>query len=515
MHTIKVLIITMCLGFTSSLWAQTFDVTTYQISGNSPIGINQSNAVLAPLTGKNLSVEDIQNAAKVLTAEFKARGFGFHRAIVPEQSIDYGIVKIKVVSFSLAKVEVKGNEIFSDENILRSLPLLREGWVPNSNALARNITIANSHPAKLLSLNVRKSETPDAIDAVVTVQDRSATQMFLNLTNTGSEDTGEERLTAGLQYANLFNLDHSVTLTYTTSPGHWDDVEQYGFNYNIPLYEQGLVASFFYSQSDVDSGIIADVLEVTGSGKFSGVRLNKHLLRTGNYNHNLILGFDDKLFESVVDEIFFGTSALTGDGKVRSRPWSLAYTGGWTFERANISFNLSYQQNLGSGSKNTKANYSNSRDGTHKYWRSLKYNFNADYLTDKNWLLRFAYDGQYSSQALISGEQFGAGGAGSVRGFLPREISGDLGNHVIVEAWTPPLMENLQTIFFVDWANAWNRKVLEGDESGEEISSVGISLKWRPLENLHIDVDWGYILDGATDTETNDNAYHFSVFYSI
>src|SRR6185436_17208635 len=53
------------------------------------------------------------------------------------------------------------------------------------------------------------------------------------------------------------------------------------------------------------------------------------------------------------------------------------------------------------------------------------------------WQVRGAVNYQYTTDALVSGEQFGIGGPESVRGYLVRELSGDRGWQGQFELYTP------------------------------------------------------------------------------
>jgi hemolysin activation/secretion protein len=55
-----------------------------------------------------------------------------------------------------------------------------------------------------------------------------------------------------------------------------------------------------------------------------------------------------------------------------------------------------------------------------------------------NWVTTIRADGQWTTEPLISNEQFGAGGVNSVRGYNEGEVFGDTGWHVSLEQATPP-----------------------------------------------------------------------------
>ena len=95
---------------------------------------------------------------------------------------------------------------------------MKKGESPNIAAIGRNRSAANEHPSKQLDITFRQSDIPDSVDADVKVTDERPLGFFVGLNNTGDRRTGNWRATLGAQHTNLWNLDHSVTATYTTSP---------------------------------------------------------------------------------------------------------------------------------------------------------------------------------------------------------------------------------------------------------------------------------------------------------
>lgn len=72
------------------------------------------------------------------------------------------------------------------------------------------------------------------------------------------------------------------------------------------------------------------------------------------------------------------------------------------------------------------------------YWVILRPSFSQSIVSANNWTTTLRMDGQWSSEPLISSEQFGIGGVNSVRGYHEGEIFGDTGWHASLEEETPP-----------------------------------------------------------------------------
>ena len=72
------------------------------------------------------------------------------------------------------------------------------------------------------------------------------------------------------------------------------------------------------------------------------------------------------------------------------------------------------------------------------HWVAITPSFTHTFELVTNWVTTFRADGQWSSEPLISNEQFGAGGVNSVRGYQEGEVFGDTGWHITLEQQTPP-----------------------------------------------------------------------------
>ncbi len=96
------------------------------------------------------------------------------------------------------------------------------------------------------------------------------------------------------------------------------------------------------------------------------------------------------------------------------------------------------------------------------------------------------FNGQLSRDALVPGEQFGLGGASTVRGYEERELVGDSGYVGTVEIYSPDfgprLGERVKTarvLAFVDGGHVLNRQGLPclGNSTSCYLASVGVGFQ--------------------------------------
>lgn len=495
---------------------QRFFVKAFEVVGEHPFSQAELDEMLEPYLGEQVGFLGLRNAAQTMEEALQRRGLPFNRVIIPPQRTSTGTIRLEVVAFKLDQVRVEGNEHFTARNVRNSVPALRSEETPNTRELARALQLANTHPAKQVGLTVKRSKKPRHIDAVLKVRDQNPHQLFMSIANRGSRDTGAERLSVGYQYSNLFDRDHSLTASYTTSPGHWNDVQQYGFNYVAPLYGIGGEFSAFYTSSSVDSGIIAGAFDVSGSGDFYGFRYTQFLPQFGDYRHRVRVSYENRLFDS--DTAFLGGGTPTDIGTdVRSQPLGLEYIAEIILPNANFIFNAGYYVNALAGSHNDEAAYGGTgigdgaRFGADKDWDAWRFGASVDYKFPNAMLFRGRFTGQRAGEPLIPGEQFGLGGADNVRGFDERQVAGDDGYHLSLEAWAPPNKTGIQVLAFADAGYGYRFETVPGEVEALTLTSFGIGARWNPTRHLNMSADFAYVTNGTANVESGSTQFHFTI----
>ena len=506
------LLASLMLSLPATADAVKFEVSGYNVTGDNPLSESHTKKILKPFTGEQEDIEGLQSASAALEQALRDKGYNFSRVVLPQQSLSGGVIELRVVAFKLGKVTIEGARFYDEANIRASLPALVEGTAPNSRKLSRSIAVGKKQPSKSTRLTFNASEQRGEVDARITIKDRRPWQVFSWLNNTGTDETGRTRLGFGLQHSNLFNRDHNAILTYTLSPEEFDSAVQYGLLYQMPFYGHGATLDFLYSKSNVDTGTVASFFDVAGKGEVFGGTYNKTFSRRGGYSHEMAISVFDKLFEN--DVVFQGIQI---GANVRSRPLGIRYGGSLEKPGYQLEFFVRPQVNLPGGSRNSDLYYGLSRLGAKSDWSLMRVA-----LTGRKhfgqWSSEAQISGQLANQPLIAGEQFGAGGVNSVRGFQEREVSGDKGIRYSIQVLAPPLgRQKVRALAFVDGAETRLEDALLGEIDRESIVSTGLGVRWSWRKWFSLKLDWGYVLDGVDDrrpdgTADGDSRIHFNLF---
>jgi hemolysin activation/secretion protein len=492
-----------------------FSVARFEVTGDNPLSAAATAARLAPYLGEHTGIERLQAATSALEDAMRESGHAFYRVVLPPQSLGAdGVIRLQVAVIPLGKVLVEGNQHFAEENIRASVPQLVPGRSPNVLELSRTLSLANAHPNKKIQVGFTTGDDPGTVDAHVQVEDQPVHQLFTWFNNTGSAETGRTRLGIGYQHGNVFDRDHALSLSYTTSPEKPSQVSQYGVNYTIPFYAAGGSLNLLFAKSDVNTGTIGDFFNVSGAVTYYSARYTHFFTRRKEVTQSLAVGLEDKFYKNTVD---FAGSPLGVD--VAARPITLTYSGKRETPELVAGWSIGLSANIPGGAYNDNATYQASRTGADANWTAWRYGASLDYPRG-GWLLRALFDGQYATEPHTSGEQFGLGGATSVRGFEEREVSGDRGYRFSFEFWAPPLEYNIRPLAFFEGGEARRLQAQPAEVENERISSAGVGLRWVWRQQLSLSADVGYVLNGVdrsrtTATQDDVKKLHFSLFYKF
>ncbi|MFC5498352.1 ShlB/FhaC/HecB family hemolysin secretion/activation protein [Caenimonas terrae] len=466
-----------------------FAIKGFQVTGDNPLSEAETASVLAPYLRPDATIETLQKATAALEAALRDRGFGLHRVALPPQEVG-DKVTLNIVKFTISRVTMEPLKIYDEANIRRSIPELKEGKTPNFKVLAVQTAIANESPNKQIQVGIKESDEPDKIDATVSVKESRPWTFAASLSNTGSASSGRDRLTLSGGHTNLFNRDHTFIGAYTTSIERTSDVKQLGLSYKVPLYAAGGVVGVNYTQSDVVGNFGA--FSSTGAGHTFGVNYTHYLPPDGGRRSYVTVAYDDKLFRAtMINDQTIGVDR-------RSRPLTLGYASRTETDTAVWGYNVDLAFNLTGGAGNDLASYQAEDPNIQTTrWKALRGGANYSASIWNNWVWSARGQYQYSADALISGEQFGLGGLGSVRGTsIERPLSGDKGLSATLELTTPELAPGLRALGFVDAGWLGNNNPAPPKPSTDHLASAGLGLRYG-VGAYAVALDYAYILSGS------------------
>ena len=213
---------------------------------------------------------------------------------------------------------------------------------------------------------------------------------------------------------------------------------------------------------------------------------------------------------------------------VTVRPVSVAYSGNWAKPGrisdvyAALSHNVPGAPNGSESDFNAARPSPNGEVGASSHYTILRFGGSTVNAFESNWQVRAAVNAQYTTDSLVSGEQFGIAGAPAVRGFLEREIARDTGYFANLELYTPNLIGklvpgqgNLRGLLFYDLASAANNPLAGEERLQVSIASIGAGLRWNIQRDFNLRFDFARVVNEGGSRQVGDYRGHLSVYLSF
>jgi hemolysin activation/secretion protein len=507
-----------------------FDIRRYIVEGATLLSADEINAAVGPFAGTARDFSDVQRALEALERAYTERGYSAVQVLLPEQELEKGEVRFRIIEAKVARIVIEGNKFFDEGNIRSALPSVAPGRSPNIRDIADNLRVVNENPAKQTTVLLRGGAEEGQVDAVVRITDERPTKYSITFDNTGTQQTGIYRVGFGFQHANLWNRDHVLSAQYVTSPSDSEypntttlypnnRVFILGMSYRIPLYAWGDSLDVTAGYSNVNSGVVQNLFNVSGSGAIAGLRYNKNLPKVGELENRLAFGIDWRGYRN---EISVGGGGASLFPDVTVHPVYATYIGVYRGTASETSVNIGAVQNLAGGNDAGSTAFTAARTGSSASYFIWRYGASHLQAFANDWQMRLAANGQGTRNKLVAGEQFGVGGMDSVRGFLEREVSSDSGWRGTTELYTPdfasklgflPGGSRLRSLAFYDVGVVKRYQPLLGEQHQSSIASFGFGLRYSRGTSLSLRLDYASVNNPGGTQGKNDGRLHASLAY--
>ncbi len=484
-----------------------FTITEIRVEGNALVSTAELQAEFKPYLGGGRNLDDLNAARTAIVDAYRAKGYELLSVAYDAPRSRAGTHYFVVHEVKLGKVRVTGNKLISEAQMRRELPSLTEGTTPRLGTLARELFLFNDNPTHNAVLEYSRG-APGVTDVEIKVSGQPPQRVAATFNNTGTSATGSTRLGLYWSNSNFLSRGHQVAASVTTSLERPERVFVAGFSYLVPLPALGDQLAFTASYSDVDSGRVADMFNVSGKGQTWSAHYLRNLARNVTSRHVLDIGYDERRYRDTID--FFGTN-LGVD--VTAKPLSAGYRYSGQQEGQGLSFGATLQQNLSGGSHNDDATYAASRAGAEARWQSWQFDAGWQREFASGWAPAIRIAGQYAHEPLISPEQFGLGGLRAVRGFEEREGAGDRGWRANLELYSPRIGEGQRLLGFADFGRSVRLNSQPGELAAAGVSSYGFGWRGQFANGIQAAVDVARVANGTPQSPSGSWKLHVSAVW--
>ena len=522
-----------------------FQISSYLVEGNTILQQAKIDSVLESYKGSDRQLSDIETARSELEKTYHAAGYPTVVVMLPEQTIDAGVVKLQVLEGRLVHITVTGNEHYSWFSIRGKLPSLQPGALIYEPTFVKELGAVNGNPDLKVAPVLKPGTEPGTVDLELKVKDRLPVHGKLEADNRGPITTPQNRLVAEIQHTNLFGGDEIFTVNTVQTPTDWGAVQNYGASFVYPLkWPDHLLAVYAYrsqSSSVLAGGGISfggGDIGLAGNATIAGTRYIFPLFPGGVNTHQLSVGVDYKSLHKTTATFPDGGTAVVLNS-VQYTPISAGYTGFYPDHFGLTKLALSAKGYVAGmipgGTKQDFVGIPNDpnmpglRKGTTGTFAVLQEGLDRMQSLPKDFTLTLHADGQWASQPLIPAEQYFAGGFDTVRGYHQYEAIADNAVRGRAELTTPELLAipvdrlwqrrrssdyTLRVRFaaFYDAAQLWVLQASPGQTSQFRLEGVGGGIRVKfPKDIGQLIIDQGFALRDTANTKRGDTFVHFSV----
>jgi len=493
----------------------TFNIYEYTVDGNSLLpDLSIENAVSAYL-GEGKTLRDVEGARAALERVYHDAGYCTVLVSIPEQNVDIGAVALHVVEASIDRLKVKGAEYTLPSDIKSRVPELAEGKVPNFNTMQAELTALNRAADSKVTPILRAGKTPGTVEMQLDVEDQIPLHGSVEWSNRQSPNTTAQRLSASLRYDNLWQRGHSFSLTMQVAPQRPSDARVLAGTYVLPVDASGNTLTVYevLSRSQFANLPGMEGLGLLGNSDTFGTRLSLPLHSTADYAQTFAFGVDYKNVQQTTAPLAGGAGF---DQPIRYVPLVATYNGNLFGQNRSTTLDLTATSGLRGFFGNNDNAFDAKRSGASASFLVLRTGLQHTENFSR-WALYGKLETQESSGILVPTEQYAAGGADSVRGYLESEVVGDRGIRGTVELRTQQFSFGGQGsawrwsgLAFLDAARMKTIR-LSGDVLPEvqRLSGGGFGLRFVAPHGLTVDLNAARALlaDPQRDSSGNVTGY--------
>jgi hemolysin activation/secretion protein len=447
------------------------------VNGSSLIDTRTMHHLVDDAVGQRHTLAEIYKLAARITGYYQAHGYPLSRAIIPEQTIHHGVLRIQVIEARYGKISQNNQSTVSNALLHATAQTLQSGDLIQDDQLDRSLLLLSDIPGVAVNPTLSRGSVDGTSDLLLTITPTSAVAGDISVDNFGNRYTGQGNIRANLNVYNPLNFGDAFTLNALSSGA--------GMNYGRLAYESlidgsgtklGVAASTLRyklggSLSNINASGSANVASLWAKKmlvrsrhrsvyfqlQFDQTQLQDHIESgaTPIYNDRTIQSFTTNLFGNIQDTLLRGSVTT----------WSLGATQG------HVQFDNAAAQVNDMSSSKTVGNFT-------------KLNFNLFRVESISAFsaLHLALNAQSSKNNLDAAQRMNAGGPYSVRAYAAGTLTGDSGyfmsaeyRTVIGSAW----QSQWSSMFFMDAARLTSNQTISASVTSSFIlKGAGVGLLW-------------------------------------
>lgn len=449
-----------------------FNLAEVSVAGATLLSNDEIQQYYATKIGQVVTVADMFAVAAAIESEYRNRGYVTTRALLPEQQIEGGAVRILVIEGFISEIAITQDIGPARAQVEALLAPLRGVKPINIEAIERRLLLANDLNGVVVRGTLQPAAEERGASKLVITTERRPLDVSLVVDNRNSPYTGEnEAILRGSLNSFTGNAGTLSLQAKSAFPYRREHLAQIGYEQSIG--SNGLTANVAALGSKSNPGRELIPLQVESQVLFAAATVAYPLIRSRLMNLHIDGTFDySDLDTDVLDRPY------TRD-RLRVLRLGMTYDRTDTWRGVNAG-RIAVSQGLDIFNASEPASDVLSRFGGRSDFTKIGLQFVRLQTLSDDFSLLASLSGQITWDALLASEQLGLGGPEFGRAYDTSEISGDKGVAGVLELRYRPSFANVlwnaaQFFVFYDVGKVWNVNFEVPQE--ESLASTGAGVR--------------------------------------
>ena len=401
-----------------------FTVNGIDFDGNDVFTDAALQEYFATYINRPVSLPELNEVVETIEDKYKQAGYFLSRVYIPPQTLENGVLKIKVIEGYLSGIFVEGGTTGNRAKINALTADLANKKPLDLPSVEKAIRTLNAFPSTTVSAVLRQGTEVGASEMVLKVSELPD-YYSVSVNNFNSPAVG----TWGVSLAGTVNrvFDRDNQLSFSTSAslgsGSVEDFKRmlsFSAKYSQPIGNSGLSASlsYLYSQSQ-PVATVAD-LNLLSQGTTIAPRLSYPMF--SNRGNSLVL--DSGVTFSQTQTLLAGTPFTTDKSTVFDLTLRWTNT---TWLQGITNLSVGYYQGIAGLNSSSASDLGVSVPGFNPSFNKIAFNLSRTQFLPNKFSLHVGAVGQYAADSMLIANQISFGGPPIGRAYYYGAIMGDRG----------------------------------------------------------------------------------------
>jgi len=488
-------------------------VKNFRFTGNTVFTSAELRKLAFPYENREITFEELERLRQELSLYYINKGYLNSGVIIPDQKVVNGSITLTVIEGKLNQIEIEGLKHFRKGYITSRLANAAETPV-NIGRLQEALQLLQQDPRiKRINAEFKPSSALGEGGLEVKIEEASPYMVLLAFNNDAAPSTGAYRGELGFAHQNLLGYGDILAANFGLTEGTKD----VNANYTTPVNSKDTALGFYYRTGDsIVIEPLFDGLDIKSESTTYGFSVRQPLKKT--FRTELALSFAAEVRQSRTSLLGRGFSFSPGADEGKSKESVIRFSQEWLERTESTVFAAHSTFSLGIDAFGATVHDSAEADGRFVSWLGQTLLIKRVGESASQFVLKA--DMQLANDSLLSIEKFSLGGMNRVRGYRKDLLVRDNGLNSSAEFRMPVLVNGkggtiLQIVPFFDFGWAWNNKT-ETPEP-RTIYSIGLGLKWNPIEKVNLDLFYGQGLRKISNKgdDLQDRGLHFLLSWQV